>query len=557
MQGTDKERVVHLYYWKYDDGSIAYSIQGKIKQLKKHDYCAGKDKLHDVYRKLKKSCSEDARVKKEKLKIPVGLKYLLPYNVEQHDCKKLKDGFDEFLKLLKCHRTKKSEYDEQVMNLISGILAGYCSRLILKNDKKIQVFTWSHRAPILTVSGPFDTFEFIREVIDAVVVRTYDSDCEDFQIKQPKVLPSKGKPTDQIKACAYIRFKKKDVHYQAQYRDTAVLIHESFFKPQDIKKFILKNPWASIVRFQPRLNNSEFKAIELKKWVIDETFDMGWDRKKVREFFTQYTHWLGACVEEDELRTVICSYLKWIDEQIYQGIISGQKRLTKSEEQQKKMQVLSLYLLLCFCRKEKILSQEDAAQVLNDWSKCILPMLKFDEVNGNMNPEVPKKTASTLRKKLENVLSQMIQPEYAEHFLYVEDGGIYASEHPGNPNCKYWGYVVSDDNKKKVKEDKFSHALYLRRKTFEEVAQEVFSLSSTDLDSIWKNAPKFSAPYLPAVRRSARFKKENDKTADSKEKNKEVTQAYVIDIDAMNFLGEHQKQLLLDLFSAVSNETLA
>ena len=133
----------------------------------------------------------------------------------------------------------------------------------------------------------------------------------------------------------------------------------------------------------------------------------------------------------------------------------------------------------------------------------------------------------------------------------MENGGVFDLEDPENPDCKYWGYVLSDDKKERIKTDKFSHALYFRRKIFEKIAQEVFSLSSADVKSIWKEAPKFSGPYLSAQRRKARFKGPN-----KNEETKESIDAYVINIDGMNFLEENQKQLLLDLFPAASNEII-
>ena len=216
-------RDTKLYHWKYDDGSVQYVLRGKTaKDNVKRGVCRDRQEFQERKREIKKKTGSENQFTSHKWKIPCGLTAFEEDDFKRFSPEQAKQGLAEFQKLLDCCG-ERAEERRTVMELVSGILAGYCARLIHQNDEDAHFTLLSQRAPVIEVSGDDRTFDVLPQIVCALAVDTSASDHK-LQLENPRILPPQIAvfSTDQ---CAYLTFREKPHRFATQYRDTAVLVH--------------------------------------------------------------------------------------------------------------------------------------------------------------------------------------------------------------------------------------------------------------------------------------------------------------------------------------------
>lgn len=285
-----------LYHWKYDDGSVQYVLRGKAaKDNVKRGVCRDRQEFQERKREIKKKTGSENQFTSHKWKIPCGLTAFEEDDFKRFSPEQAKQGLAEFQKLLDCCG-ERAEERRTVMELVSGILAGYCARLIHQNDEDAHFTLLSQRAPVIEVSGDDRTFDVLSQIVCALAVDTSASDHK-LQLENPWILPPQiaAFSTDQ---CAYLTFREKPHRFATQYRDTAVLVHGFFFKKADLVSFARRNRWASLILFQCGGSEWGVSALSPSGKVLREA-ELSWNTEVIHELIRDYLHWLAQYDEEE------------------------------------------------------------------------------------------------------------------------------------------------------------------------------------------------------------------------------------------------------------------
>ncbi len=160
---------------------------------------------------------------------------------------------------------------------------------------------FSFRAPVVSITphkkdfcGGFEHLENLMECF------SYDTSHDsDLIHTNPAVLPDNYLATTTTE-CAYmqIRDNEKLGIFPAQYRDTAVLLHSSFFKNKDIIEFVKRNVWATILIFGGSVPKEKFLclAVDLnlmnlstRNWDTEESEQL---KNRVSNLISLFAIWL-------------------------------------------------------------------------------------------------------------------------------------------------------------------------------------------------------------------------------------------------------------------------
>ena len=229
-------------------------------------------------------------------------------------------GILELEKLLACCGEGRQER-QAVMNLVSGVLAGYSTRYYLRWRKE-----WGQllacRAPLMEVKGSVQAYDLVNAVVSALAVDT-SKDRKKFYLNNSSILPTDW--TEQkLDEGAYLQFRGKKHRYPTQYRETSVLLYGDFFKGADRAAFAQRNRWASIVFVQrgPKDGCSDVlrisgKALEHGTW--------DWDGEAIYRFLCAYVFWL-AKKRGEERKNLLRDAEEWVNEVLMRHVMGGWKR---------------------------------------------------------------------------------------------------------------------------------------------------------------------------------------------------------------------------------------
>lgn len=535
VDSVSKHRV-RLYHWKYDDGSIQYVLKGKmVREALREGICQDRQAFQEIKTEIKKKVGSDIEFASHKWKIPCGLTAFEENDEKRFSLEQDKQGFKEFQKLLDCCG-KEPEERRTVMELVSGILAGYCARIICQNDEDSHFTLLSQRAPIIQVSGNDQTFDVLAQIVCALAVDTSASDHK-LQLENPRVLPPQiaAFSTDQ---CAYLTFREKPHRYATQYRDTAVLIHGFFFKKSDVIAFARRNCWASLVLFRCKEKEWGISTLSPSGKVLRKA-ELSWNARAIQGLIRDYLHWLAQYDSKEErnyFTNMLLSQITYAEKDLYRYVLHSKQKLGSSRFGIAMLQLLALRLFMLFCMRKNIVAKEEGAQLLSQWEEWL-----FDGCRQGAKDE-PTEPPETPAERFQKMLSNMIRPENAERFLFVGDDQLFDQADPDRPAFRYWGYCRMYEARKG---DAGSFpALIIRRRDFEEIAREIMP-SDKQIQELFAQLDGKKIAYIHA--KKARFKVgiEESKSED----------AYVLNISKMNFLTAEQRALLLKRFPSDSIKT--
>lgn len=266
---------------------------------------------------------------------------------------------------------------------------------------------FSFRAPVVSITphkkdfcGGFEHLENLMECF------SYDT-SHDFDLihTNPAVLPDNYLATT-ITECAYmqIRDNEKLGIFPAQYRDTAVLLHSSFFKNKDIIEFVKRNVWATILIFGGSVPKEKCLclAVDLnlmnlstRNWDTEESEQL---KNRVSNLISLFAIWLhGISCSAD----FYLSASRWID----MGNLAARKYnlavsttnlpiLQGSQTHYYGIQMATLRAFLDFCQNMHVIDRETADSTWDAWANEILP--------GSREAEIYyKKECERLQKEVE------------------------------------------------------------------------------------------------------------------------------------------------------------
>lgn len=510
-----------VFYWQYDDGSVQYVLRDP---QKKSGWSVKRERLEswEEWKAVKNKIRETAgtqEIEFRKRRIPCGLCEIVRRGEPLLSREEKRRGILELEKLLACCGEGRQER-QAVMNLVSGVLAGYSTRYYLRWRKE-----WGQllacRAPLMEVKGSVQAYDLVNAVVSALAVDT-SKDRKKFYLNNSSILPMDW--TEQkLDEGAYLQFRGKKHRYPTQYRETSVLLYGDFFKGADRAAFAQRNRWASIVFAQrgPKDGCSDVlrisgKALEHGTW--------DWDGEAIYRFLCAYVFWL-AKKRGEERKTLLRDAEEWVNEVLMRHVMGGWERPGSTRMETIRCQVLALALLLCFCHEESLLTTEDCDGKLHQWIGWLLAR---QEMNAPFRKVPAPQSEPRPEEIFRQLLSRIITPEHAEYFLFVGEQETYDKEELQGDTC--WGYCRV--YKPKKGEQEAFLALVFRRRVFERVAEEVapetrrvkelFSKLDTDI------------PFLFA--KKMRFPKSED--------------ALVLQIQRMDFLDTAARSALMDRFPA-------
>lgn len=265
---------------------------------------------------------------------------------------------------------------------------------------------FSFRAPVVSITphkkdfcGGFEHLENLMECF------SYDT-SHDFDLihTNPAVLPDNYLATT-ITECAYmqIRDNEKLGIFPAQYRDTAVLLHSSFFKNKDIIEFVKRNVWATILIFGGSVPKEKFLclAVDLnlmnlstRNWDTEESEQL---KNRVSNLISLFAIWLhGISCSAD----FYLSASRWID----MGNLAVRKYnlavsttnlpiLQGSQTHYYGIQMATLRAFLDFCQNMHAIDQETADSTWDAWANEILPGSRNAEIFNKKECERIRQTA--------------------------------------------------------------------------------------------------------------------------------------------------------------------
>ena len=521
---------VRLYHWTYDDGSVQYALKGKTGKLTPK-YGAFPDKQHfrEQKKSIKKSLGSSYELMSKSLKIPCGLGPYCKDNEKYFLLDNAKRGFAEFQKLLDCCG-EAPEARHEVMQLVSGILVGYCARIFYENDDTDVFPLLSQRAPIIRVSGDDKTFDVLAQMACALTVDTSASGKK-LQLENPRVLPPQT-AVFSIDQCAYLTFREK-YYCPTQYRDTAVLLHGFFFKKGDILRFAKRNPWASLLLFNCGACDCGAVTLSTDAKILN-TANLSWNWKLINDLVGHFLRTLSYYEHNPEVfADFLLSQWQQVESALYHYALHSKDRPGPSRLSMAKLQLLVLRLFACFCVRKNIVTAEEGNELIACWSNWLFPGSGQNAESAD-NVPMPQSPEEVFR----DLLSRMISPDHMERFLFVGASRLFDRYDPDHPDFRYWGYCNHYKERKGNREE--FHALLIRKHDFEDIAAELGTDRTVNVKDLFSALFKENIGFLHA--KKARFSKG---TASSKSED-----GYVLNIDKMGFLTEEQRDLLLARFES-------
>ena len=350
-----------------------------------------------------------------------------------------------------------------MVQLLSAGLAGYLFRLcskkgLLSVSEPVNYLT----APRITCSaadGATDALRLIMQSIglDTEEVLTAHADEGSVESCLPVYLPPVGNER-RIIDCAYAQVckgkqdKAGDEKYYgevlaAQYRDTVVGVNTAFFTARDVKDFVRRNRWATIIQLgdkrgivEPIRINGKILA---RAWQSD-----GWDAIAVQGLIRDFLLWMTADLFGED-RKGVCSKemaLKDACDRANQRISeNNQKRGTPKHKGLQRLwletQMMVLRELESYLFDMGFWTRKEGQNTLNGWLHALLPAVYSLPID-NLPVDDPKhllnyETDSQMLFK--NLLTAMVTPENYKHFIAVPVKGEFPMKKADGTDI--WGYV--------------------------------------------------------------------------------------------------------------------
>lgn len=377
-----KQNKITTIRWKYDDSS------GQVADIYKKTIVKPRAMTKDKYKEYKES---NCRAKKHSIKSGIYKKQsridLLDSCSSEID--ELKEGFQSLTKLLEDYEITANA--KEVMQLFSLILAGYTSELFLEFENSPTLFC--SRAPVVLVERHKTDFtggfEHLANIVRCLIVDT-SSDGK-LRHHNPAVLPDKFF-SETIEECSYIKVKgdKSKRKFPAQYRNTAVLIHNDFFKKSDIENFVHRNPWASIFLFNKKNTEKHTASINLNMNLMNLSA-RNWDTIesikaciRIHDLMKYFVYWLSEVYLREDISVRVRYWIRFginaVQRYNYAHVKTRERIVQGSEKRFMWIQTASLRLFLDFCFEEGVIDENMQEELWNRWCNSLMPGSRDEEV---------------------------------------------------------------------------------------------------------------------------------------------------------------------------------
>lgn len=302
-----------------------------------------------------------------------------------------KAGFCALLKLIEDYSLEGNS--QEAIRLLSLLLLGYTSKLFYKNvgERLLQC----SRAPIVLArrhkSDLCGGFEQLAHFVECIAVNTNIDDA--LIHHNPAVLPDSYFAST-LDESAYIRVSglSKKHKFPAIYRNTAVLIHSSFFSGNDIRTFIRRNAWATVVVFGAKSLQKADSAclhIDLNKMELSRR---DWDemtcifeKAHINELVGAFAAWITLLMYQENSLGVQIS--QWVNAGMevlrkYHLAIAGTKQriIQGCEKRYLWYQVATLRAFLDFCKEMELAETDLIESTWNQWCNELLPGSRSAEI---------------------------------------------------------------------------------------------------------------------------------------------------------------------------------
>lgn len=451
-----------------------------------------------------------------------------------------------------------------MVQLLSAGLAGYLFRLcsergLLSVSEPVNYLT----APRITCSaadGATDALRLIMQSIglDTEEVLTAHADEGSVESCLPVYLPPVGNER-RIIDCAYAQVckgkqdKAGDEKYYgevlaAQYRDTVVGVNTAFFTARDVKDFVRRNRWATIIQLgdkrgivEPIRINGKILA---RAWQSD-----GWDAMAVqgliRDFLLRMTAALfskdrkGVCSKEMALKDACDRANQRISE-------NNQKRGTPKHKGLRRLwletQMMVLRELESYLFDLGFWTREEGRNTLNGWLHALLPAVYSPPVD-NLPVDDPKHLLNyeaDSQMLFKNLLTAMVTPGNYKHFMAVPVKGEFPMKKADGTDI--WGYVRGFQVTGKDGHRYRVPTLQIREDVLTEVAATLMPIEC-DWLTVIKTVREQQPDYLVGKSRNVRL------PVDGKSK---LCATLVLSVEKLLWLSEEAQNILLDLITLIA-----
>lgn len=451
-----------------------------------------------------------------------------------------------------------------MVQLLSAGLAGYLFRLcserrLLSVSEPVNYLT----APRITCSAADGAMDALRLIMQSIGLNTEEvlaahADEGSVESCWPVYLPPVGNER-RIIDCAYAQVckgkqdKAGDEKYYgevlaAQYRDTVVGVNTAFFTARDVKDFVRRNRWATIIQLGDKCGIVEPIRINGKilarAWQSD-----GWDAAGVQGLIRDFLLWMTADLFGED-RKGVCSKemaLKDACDRANQRISENNKKrgTPKYKGIQRlwlEVQMMMLRELVSYLFDLGFWTREEGRNTLNGWLHALLPAVYSPPVD-NLPVDNPKHLLSyeaDSQELFQNLLTAMVTPGNYKHFMAVPVKGEFPMKKADGTDI--WGYVRGFQVTGKDGHRYRVPTLQIREDVLTEVAATLMPIEC-DWLTVIKTVREQQPDYLVGKSRNVRL------PVDGKSK---LCATLVLSVEKLLWLSEEAQNILLDLITLIA-----
>lgn len=451
-----------------------------------------------------------------------------------------------------------------MVQLLSAGLAGYLFRLcsergLLSVSEPVNYLT----APRITCSaadGATDALRLIMQSIglDTEEVLTAHADEGSVESCLPVYLPPVGNER-RIIDCAYAQVckgkqdKAGDEKYYgevlaAQYRDTVVGVNTAFFTARDVKDFVRRNRWATIIQLgdkrgivEPIRINGKILA---RAWQSD-----GWDAIAVQGLIRDFLLWMTADLFGED-RKGVCSKemaLKDACDRANQRISeNNQKRGTPKHKGLQRLwletQMMVLRELESYLFDMGFWTRKEGQNTLNGWLHTLLPAVYSPPID-NLPVDDPKHLLNyeaDSQMLFKNLLTAMVTPGNYKYFMAVPVKGEFPMKKADGTDI--WGYVRGFQVTGKDGHRYRVPTLQIREDVLTEVAAMLMPIEC-DWLTVIKTVREQQPDYLVGKSRNVRLPVDGESR---------LCATLVLSVEKLLWLSEEAQNILLDLITLIA-----
>ncbi len=554
---------VMAWQYEYDNGEIGVLYKYETQWHGKKVIHAGTKYLTnksdamrfmaELYRKTK------IPAKKAKVgKFRGGLKHLNMRIADRQSLEKRQSACTALMQMMNSCWTDE-EGQRTMVQLLSAGLAGYLFRLcsergLLSISEPVNYLT-APRITCSAVDGAMDALRLIMQSIGLDTEKALTAHADEGSVESclPVYLPPVGNERLIIDcACARVCKGKQDEdgneeYYDqalaAQYRDTVVGINTAFFTARDVKDFVRRNRWATIIQLGDKCGIVEPVRIDGKvlarAWQSD-----GWGAMAVQELIRDFLLWMTAGLFPDD-KKIGCSKemaLKdacdWANQRISEN---NQKRGTPKHKGLQRLwletQMMVLRELESYLFDMGFWTKTEGQNTLNGWLHALLPAVYSPPID-SLPVDDPKHLLSyeaDSQGLFQNLLTAMVTPENCKHFMAVPVKGEFPMKKADGADI--WGYVRGFQVTGKDGHRYRVPTLQIREDVLTEVAATLMPIECNWLTVI-KAVREQQPDYLVGKSRNVRL------PVDGKSK---LCATLVLSVDKLSWLPKAAQNILLEL----------